>query len=262
MFGFENFLHTPVKYYSSGMYMRLAFALIAHVDADIYLLDEVLSVGDLSFRDKVLNMISKMSSKGKTVLIVTHVPDTIYAYCEKIAILNKGELIEFDKPGKCIAKYNSLAFQNSGKIIKTHNSNPKDSLVAINPNFLSYINLTEANVDISGEIVAFKIHFEVLLKQKIQIRIIIKDELNKPTIEILPDQDIKTTGKFCQKTTLPENLLNPFYYFIDLHIYIDNKIAGVFSKIIGFRYQENISQEKTCLFKFHNAKTEIISLPE
>jgi len=257
MFGFPDFINTPVKYFSSGMYMRLAFAVITNIEADIYLLDEVLSVGDAGFRDKVLNMISTMANNGKTVLIVTHTPDTIYAYCNKISILNNGNLIEFDEPGKCIAKYNSLAFHNSGKTIKTKNSNPEESLVTINSDFQSFFKLNEVNIDISGDIVSFKINFEVLKKNKVQIRIIIKDELNKPTIEILPNYNTDTIGKFCQRTILPENLLNPFYYFIDFHIYINDKIAGVYSKIIKFRYKEELSQEKSCLFKLHNAKTEI-----
>jgi len=89
----ERFLDTPVKRYSSGMYVRLAFAVAAHLDADILLVDEVLSVGDRSFREKSLGRMNEVSRSGRTVIFVSHDLGAVRSLCRSIMVLEQGEKV-------------------------------------------------------------------------------------------------------------------------------------------------------------------------
>lgn len=92
--GVERFLDMPVKYYSSGMYVRLAYSVAAHVNADILVIDEVLSVGDEEFRKKSLNHISKTLASGKSAIVVSHNIPVIKTLANHVAWLKEGRLSE------------------------------------------------------------------------------------------------------------------------------------------------------------------------
>ena len=96
------FIDMQVKHYSSGMTARLGFALAIHVDPDIVLVDEVLAVGDEAFQRKCLERVDEMQSEGRTILVVTHVPDLVRQICQQGVVLDRGELIAFDEPGPAI----------------------------------------------------------------------------------------------------------------------------------------------------------------
>ena len=93
----ESFIDTPVKRYSSGMYVRLAFAVAAHLDPDILLLDEVLAVGDFSFQKKCMDFAKSLEKKGSTILFVSHNMFSIKTMCPRVIYLRKGEVV-FDGP--------------------------------------------------------------------------------------------------------------------------------------------------------------------
>lgn len=89
----EKFLDTPVKHYSSGMYMRLAFAVAAHLEPEILLVDEVLAVGDVQFQKKCLGKMGDVAKSGRTVLFVSHNMDAVRALCTRVLHLHGGRLI-------------------------------------------------------------------------------------------------------------------------------------------------------------------------
>ncbi len=88
----ENFLETPVKKYSSGMAVRLAFAVASHLDANIMLFDEVISVGDTAFREKCEDKVRAMALEGRTVFFVSHNMQTIANFCPRVLLLESGQL--------------------------------------------------------------------------------------------------------------------------------------------------------------------------
>ncbi|HSE61742.1 MAG TPA: ABC transporter ATP-binding protein [Candidatus Saccharimonadales bacterium] len=88
----EKFLDTPVKFYSSGMYVRLAFAVAAHLDPEILIIDEVLAVGDAQFQKKCMNKILSIAKKGKTILFVSHSTTTVESLCNRALLLEKGHV--------------------------------------------------------------------------------------------------------------------------------------------------------------------------
>lgn len=90
----EKFIDTPVKRYSSGMYVRLAFAVAAHLEPEILVVDEVLAVGDYSFQQKCLNKMQDVSTRGRTVLFVSHNMGAISRLCERCILLDQGQLLD------------------------------------------------------------------------------------------------------------------------------------------------------------------------
>lgn len=100
-----RFLDTAVKYYSSGMYLRLAFAIAAHLEPEVLLLDEVLAVGDESFQKKCRDKIKAVSRDGRTVLFVSHNMKAIADLCGRVLLISSGKLYEGADPNSTIAKY-------------------------------------------------------------------------------------------------------------------------------------------------------------
>jgi lipopolysaccharide transport system ATP-binding protein len=101
----QPFIDVPVKFYSTGMYVRLAFSVAAHVDAEVLLLDEVLAVGDSGFQQKCKNKMSQLKQRGHTVLIVTHDMATVDQLCDRVLFAANGTLTETAEPADAIAKY-------------------------------------------------------------------------------------------------------------------------------------------------------------
>jgi len=109
----EKFLDTPVKRYSSGMYVRLAFAVAAHLEPEILLVDEVLAVGDAEFQKKCLGKVGEISSSGRTVLFVSHNMAAIRDLCERTVLFSRGE-ISFDGPPQtAVSRYLSATSGSS-----------------------------------------------------------------------------------------------------------------------------------------------------
>jgi ABC-2 type transport system ATP-binding protein len=91
--GIGDFIDTQVKFYSSGMYVRLAFAVAVHTDPDVLLVDEVLAVGDEAFQRKCLDRIRSFQEAGKTIIIVTHSLSQVQEMCDRVVLLNKGKVL-------------------------------------------------------------------------------------------------------------------------------------------------------------------------
>jgi len=115
----EQFLDTPVKRYSSGMYVRLAFAVAAHLEPEILVVDEVLAVGDAGFQKKCLGLMGEVSKTGRTVLFVSHNMGAIEKLCPRTILLDKGKLLEDGKTKKVISKYMSTCHYDDNEALVT-----------------------------------------------------------------------------------------------------------------------------------------------
>ena len=110
----ERFLDTPVKHYSSGMYVRLAFAVAAHLEPEILVVDEVLAVGDAAFQKKCLGKMGDVAHEGRTVLFVSHNMNAIKYLCNKGILLDHGTICYLGTPEECITTYiNSISQEQS-----------------------------------------------------------------------------------------------------------------------------------------------------
>src|ERR671929_839527 len=103
--GVEKYIDTPVKWYSSGMYVRLAFAVAAHLEPEILIVDEVLAVGDAEFQKRCLNRMESYGQSGRTVLFVSHSMPTIARLCPRLLLLDGGRLVEDGPADLVIGRY-------------------------------------------------------------------------------------------------------------------------------------------------------------
>ncbi|KAB0669561.1 ABC transporter ATP-binding protein [Oryzomonas sagensis] len=155
----EKFLDTPVKRYSSGMYVRLAFAVAAHLEPEILVVDEVLAVGDAQFQKKCLGKMEDVSTKeGRTVLFVSHNMGAINKICQRALFLSSGALAVDDTTVHAISCYISSGLEQNGFWQRVTDSKKKDWKVAINS-----IQLINSEGNVSGNIKStepFKISIE------------------------------------------------------------------------------------------------------
>jgi lipopolysaccharide transport system ATP-binding protein len=112
----ERFLDTPVKRYSSGMYVRLAFAVAAHLEPEILIVDEVLAVGDAHFQKKCMGKMDEVGKEGRTVLFVSHNMGAIHALCNRCILLDKGQVLADGETLPIISRYN--ATENKRELVK------------------------------------------------------------------------------------------------------------------------------------------------
>ena len=111
--GTEKFLDTPVKRYSSGMYVRLGFAIAAHLEPEIMIIDEVLAVGDADFQKKCLGKMRDVSDSGRTIIFVSHNLTAVQSLCNKSVFMQKGRLVDMGETSQVIASYMSKVRRTS-----------------------------------------------------------------------------------------------------------------------------------------------------
>ncbi len=104
----RDFIDTPVKRYSSGMYMRLGFSVAVHSDPGVLLVDEVLSVGDAHFQEKCLAKMHEFQSQGVTIVVVSHSMELVEKFCERVMLINDGRLVDEGAPSALIPRYLDL----------------------------------------------------------------------------------------------------------------------------------------------------------
>ncbi len=113
--GIGDFIDSPVKQYSSGMYMRLAFSVATEIDPEILLIDEILAVGDAPFRQKCFERLQEFRNAGKTVVLVTHTMEQVAAHCDRALLIERGTIIADGPPDEVIAIY-----ENSPEVVGAH----------------------------------------------------------------------------------------------------------------------------------------------
>jgi len=152
----EKFIDTPVKNYSSGMYMRLGFSVAINVNPDILLVDEVLAVGDQAFQAKCYKVIYDLMKRGKTIIIVSHDLETIADLCSRVVFLKDGKIKEMGKPLDIVSKYRAFVEEIEKKrIIEQQRSARKKifkSVIEENRKILSGEEISHlSNLSIDGE---------------------------------------------------------------------------------------------------------------
>jgi lipopolysaccharide transport system ATP-binding protein len=233
--GVEQFLNTPVKRYSSGMYVRLAFAVAAHLEPEILIVDEVLAVGDAEFQRKCLGRMEKVSKEGRTVIFVSHNMGAIRQLCSKGILLEKGKSTTFHDTESLIN-----AYQN--QIIKLGESNKveiKDGLISFN-NFQVNNNPLSQTPDVFS-FDPLKISFSFKSKETggdLCVGYGIKSKRDGGSLVFIHNHlegkyyKMKSSGKIEARLAMPN--LAPGEYSLDLsiwidgHNYVDNQEIGSF----------------------------------
>lgn len=164
-----SFIDNPVRTYSSGMYMRLAFSVAINVDADILLIDEILAVGDQHFQDKCFAKLEELRDSEKTIVIVSHSLDVVKKLCTRAIWIYEGNLEEDGNPSEVIDHYLDRVIQDHKK--KTENQK------ILKPTGIVYIDLPEANAIISKADGVYEMNgWEVSNVIKTIVRIFVNDQ--------------------------------------------------------------------------------------
>jgi lipopolysaccharide transport system ATP-binding protein len=254
-----EFLDTPVKRYSSGMYVRLAFAVAAHLDSDILLVDEVLAVGDNEFQKKCLNKMKNLSKSGRTVIYVSHNLDSINTLCKTAVVLDGGTLKYFKKTREAIESYYSAT---SGVIISSKNTTErKISFPIKNSKPMQFTSLTITKDD--GKAFTHAIteedSVECVLQYQISKILPIPTHLaltitNNEGINIIYSRDIganhktrvirKQIGLFESTITIPSHTLAANIYSISISIFQtggESLLIDNYNKVVNFQIIDKLN---------------------
>jgi lipopolysaccharide transport system ATP-binding protein len=227
----ERFLDTPVKRYSSGMYVRLAFAVAAHLDPEILIVDEVLAVGDAEFQKKCLGKMKDVSGQGRTVLFVSHNMGAISSLCDKAIVLNKGSVVYDGAVSGGVSYYLQSGNAQTAELAERTDR-------AGNGNFrftsLDFVNRKGDHVDevLSGEGLQLKIGYENkpgVDLSKMLISVAFMDELQNIVLAFVSDEMgsdlsfMKNNGTFT--LDIPEFLLRGGQYGVRLFACYNGSLA-------------------------------------
>jgi ABC-2 type transport system ATP-binding protein len=126
----EEFIDGPVKFYSSGMYVRLGFAVAVNVDPDILVVDEVLAVGDERFQRKCIDRVRQFQNEGRTILLVTHSPDQVRSICDRAVVLSHGELLTDSLPGEAVRIFREGLLEEEDTLVAGEEVSPAAEVAA------------------------------------------------------------------------------------------------------------------------------------
>ncbi len=135
--GIKDFIDTQVKFYSSGMYVRLAFAVAVHVDPDLLLVDEVLAVGDEAFQRKCLDKIRSFQREGRTIVLVTHSLGQITEFCDRAVLLNRGTVLFDGAPHEAVRDFREVLEERRIDEAEAHNATHEEQVPVDNGSILS-----------------------------------------------------------------------------------------------------------------------------
>ncbi len=233
--GIDQFLDTPVKYYSSGMYVRLAFSVAAHMDTDILIIDEVLAVGDAEFQKKCLGKMSEITkTEGRTILFVSHNLNIISDICKKVIILENGTIVKIEEVKSAIDFYknrsekreilstvltkNQISFKDFS--INGFSTKEKISVTSGTPLIVECTVSTETPKE------WINIGYGILKKQTGELIAFTHAELEGVTFNIRNKSTIK------MNLTLPK--LAPDDYCVEFHAWVDGKLIITNEEIAYF----------------------------
>lgn len=160
-----DFIEQPVKTYSSGMQARLAFSVAAQLDAEIIILDEILSVGDAAFREKCMRHMQRLKSDGKTILLVSHNMGVIENFCDRAMLIKNGNLEEIGQPLAVIQSYMDSVRSDSGSYVDLPISERTDREGSGELRITDFKILNGANIEmkspVSGEDITMVLNYEL-----------------------------------------------------------------------------------------------------
>jgi len=222
----EKFIDTPVKRYSSGMYVRLAFAVAAHLEPEILLVDEVLAVGDLSFQKKCLGKMEDVSAKeGRTILFVSHQVGAIAQLCNSAFLIDRGELVQKGSVQHVVNHYMNLS-ANGVRGFEAHAASRLKDVAIIKAQTYDAEGNPSSNFTHTQEItvtISCKINRWV---RGAEIRIFVRDSKRSvfTTDTELITQDGKIPEELFVKAVIPSGLLRPEHYFFTLCTFLPNQV--------------------------------------
>jgi len=252
--GIKEFIDTPVKRYSSGMYSRLGFSVAAHMDPDILLVDEVLAVGDIAFQAKCAQKMRELLASGTTILLISHNLALIQSLCKRVILLDRGQIQKEGASGEVIPYYQNTVYKKQEEELKNKVSS-NDYKVMVNQD--TVVNIIDVFL-CDGEN-KNKEEFKVGEPISVNIEYEAKERIEKPVFSL---NIIRADGVLCLsswsnedgfslasiekkgkiKVDLGRLNLNSGIYQIKASIWEKNLLNAYHNKIIIFKIESNENQ--------------------
>lgn len=255
--GVEEFIDTPVKRYSSGMYVRLAFGVAAHLDPEILILDEVLAVGDAEFQKKCLGKMDEVAKGGRTILFVSHNMGAIANLCSRVLLCSHGSKVKDGDPQEVISSYvkslecqtGSIEWNDPKRAPGNENVRLKSVHVTTRSRTTGDVNIDE-DVDVCLEFWNFKpglrLHSSIHLLNSLGVEVFATS--NFPSATPTPDEWFGRpypVGVFRSVCTIPANFLNEGIYSIRAALCSDvSCIELLTNEIVSFTVHESGAMRK------------------
>lgn len=250
--GVEMYLDTPLKKYSTGMQLRLAFAVAAHLDPDILLIDEVLAVGDAEFQNKCIAKIKDLNNDlGRTIILVSHNMNHISSICNKGLLLDNGKITETGTANNVVSKYISIMEQRSAYYEWPEVKRPGNDIVKLNSvRIVDQHHNTQMSFKVTEQI-GIEMKYEIFKEG--QVLWLGHNIFNQFAINVFDTHSINSeyysrphpTGEFTSVVWIPENLLNTGSYHVGCAIFNHSQ------HVVHFHEKE------TVLFKVYEATDEL-----
>ncbi|HEY8732945.1 MAG TPA: polysaccharide ABC transporter ATP-binding protein [Puia sp.] len=229
--GVSKFLDTPVKRYSSGMYVRLAFAVAAHLDPEILVIDEVLAVGDIEFQEKCLAKIKSISREnGKTILFVSHNMQTLRNVCNRALVLDKGKIIASGEPEAALATYIKMSREQSlGADYSLQGALPGNEYIRIRrielvPEYLDEYHVIDVRTKLD---IQFEFIYQMDEPAEIMVKLQLFSNAGELVFELASKDYSFSKGVIKGESTIPGSFLNDGLYYISL-AFIRNSSSRLF----------------------------------
>lgn len=238
--GVEKFLDTAVKHFSSGMFVRLAFAVAAHLEPDILVIDEVLAVGDAEFQRKSLKKMEEVTkTKGRSIIFVSHNMGAIQQLCDRVLVLRSGQIVYEGTPREAIAYYLEHVISKEQAPIATRTDRDGNGAVR-----LKDVVVTNAEGDTAignGDSILLRITFDERLKRhrQVQLRIAFVDPLSNVLFRVDTDQIPVATIKGDTIKIVTDTInLAPVHCSVFIGVFVDEQLSdylqnALHTEIIG-----------------------------
>ena len=223
----EKFIDTPVKRYSSGMYLRLAFAVAAHLEPEILVVDEVLAVGDAEFQRKCLGKMSDVAHEGRTVLFVSHNMSAILRLTEEAIVLDKGHLVYRDATPAAVDYYMSSGLAQIGERLWSQDEIPESSR-PFHPMAMRLINIQGQVVDTIRSTEPATVEIEYHLEAPISgLRIgiylttargeYVMASFDTDSTQLFEEHRVRPPGQYISRCSIPADFLNEGRYILGIN---------------------------------------------
>ncbi|MCY7311697.1 MAG: ABC transporter ATP-binding protein [Chitinophagaceae bacterium] len=229
--GVERFIDTPLKHYSSGMQLRLAFSVAAHLDPEILLIDEVLAVGDLEFQKKCLGKMEEVSKKdGRTILFVSHNMDSIRKFCPTTILMDGGKIISIGNTEKIINEYVAKHLETKAEMVWENGASSYNKEVTLNRAYLHNENGTVISRFDTTEKVGITLEYQVLKDDAMFTHGI--NLYNQENTNIFNSHDVTSAirlekrkkGNYKATAWIPGNLLPEGIFTLSVALFLPNPL--------------------------------------
>lgn len=227
--GIEKFIDTPVKRYSSGMYVRLGFAIAAHLEPEILVVDEVLAVGDADFQKKSIGKMRDVSNSGRTLLFVSHNLTAVQGLCNKGAYLKSGEMMKFGHIDDVITEYvkNVSKFQLTQSWTDPNSAPGNDFVRAKSIQLVPDESHTRLNIDTTTPLRLEIEYWNFVPNAELNVSIFLYSMTGECIFNIGDDAKFYQTGTVKSVCEIPGNFLNDGSYYISVMI-VRDRLAPVY----------------------------------